>query len=140
MRSIDNIIKSSENKLILLSFFQTTCAPCISEIRELLKVQNEFKVENKHNFDLVLISSKEAEKQLVHSFLRRYEFTAKEVLLDPGGRLDPDYKFTSMPVLVIVNKERKVIEDLRGQVLSRIRDKLGFKELIEKHLTTEECK
>jgi thioredoxin-related protein len=138
MKSVESIIQSTENKIIILSFFQTTCVPCVREIGDLLKAQKDIMNEKTSSFELVLISSKE-DKQVVNSFINKHNFKTKYILNDPNGKLDANYNIKSIPFIVIVNKKGKVLEDLRGQVLSKIRDSLGFKELIEKNIFSEKC-
>jgi peroxiredoxin len=39
--SLQKIVKSSKNNIILISVFQTTCAPCINEIKYLLDLKQK---------------------------------------------------------------------------------------------------
>ena len=139
MQSLNSTISSSEHKLILVSFFQTTCVPCIQEIRDLLKLGSKLEEAKLPGFELVLVGSKE-DRQSVHSFLRKFEFNPKHVLNDPNGKLDKDFDLGSIPVLLVLNKNGQILEDLRGQVLSKIREKMGFEELIEKNLAVDKCR
>ena len=39
----EKIMSGSENKILLLNFWATWCAPCIKEIPELIKLKDKFK-------------------------------------------------------------------------------------------------
>ena len=67
MRDINDsekTISSSENKILLLNFWATWCAPCIKEIPELIELKKKFK----NNVEVYFLSVDSNVKKLFQSF------------------------------------------------------------------------
>lgn len=133
MTALKKIVENNPHPLTLISFFQTTCVPCIQEIQQILALKDEKK------FELVLVGSKET-REPVQKFLEKFNFEVKTVLTDPNGKLDVNYKISSIPILIVLNKQGVVLSDLRGQSLSVLREKMVFKDFIENQLVSDKCK
>lgn len=124
--SLDQILKTSKSKLILISFYQTTCTPCIEEIRYLidtLKKNSELEVKL---FDLILIDSKE-ERNVTFDFLKNNNLEKEMVLNDPYGKLDEMFNLKLIPKIVILDHLGRIIFSKEGKALSELRstNKLG---------------
>ena len=133
MTSLKKIVENNPYPLTLISFFQTTCVPCIQEIQQILALKDEKK------FEFVLVGSKET-REPVQKFLEKFSFDVKTVLTDPNGKLDKNYKISSIPILIVLNKQGVVLSDMRGQSLSAVREKMGFKDFIENQMVPDKCK
>ena len=70
MRDINDsekTISSSENKILLLNFWATWCAPCIKEIPELIELKKKFK----NNVEVYFLSVDSNVKKTVPKFLKK---------------------------------------------------------------------
>ena len=63
----EKIISSSENKILLLNFWATWCAPCIKEIPELIELKKKFK----KSVEVYFISVDFNVKKTVPKFLKK---------------------------------------------------------------------
>ena len=61
------LISNSENKILLLNFWATWCAPCIKEIPELIELKEKFK----NNIEVYFISVDFNVKKTVPKFLKK---------------------------------------------------------------------
>ena len=60
----EKTVSSSENKILLLNFWATWCAPCIKEIPELIELKKKFK----NNIEVYFIAVDSNVKKLFQSF------------------------------------------------------------------------
>jgi thiol-disulfide isomerase/thioredoxin len=137
--SLQKIVKSSKNNIILISVFQTTCAPCINEIKYLLDLKQKNEKLGLSNFDLVLIDSKE-ERSQTFDFLRKNNFKIDTVLNDPNGKLDSLYKISSIPKLIIVDNKANLLTTKDGRELYSLRESGELEKIIMKMAKLESCK
>ena len=79
-QSLAKIIKS--NKLILLDFWSTWCAPCIKTSRELIPVYEEFR---KQGFEIVGITQSDGRKDYLKTFIRKEQYPWTN-LIDIDGK------------------------------------------------------
>lgn len=134
--SLNDILKRNHKDLIFLSIFQTTCLPCIAEITALNKIQKEKASEA--NFELVLLDSKESREE-TFEFMNKHSFAAFEVLSDPFGKLDKDYKISTIPKLLAISKSGEIIKEFEGKELSDLRKNEKFEETIMSYVKKPKC-
>lgn len=98
-------------KALVLSFFQTTCLPCIREAPLLQRLAKEYEAK-KIPFYYVNLDSTLNESRL-ESFLSRLKVTMPMVIVDP--RLVADsYQAYAFPRLVILDGQRRVLGIIEG--------------------------
>ncbi len=139
--ALEQVLNKTKAKLVVLSIFQTTCAPCIEEINYLIEFQKISSKSKEKIFDLVLIDSKE-ERSVTLEFINKHAFTDLLVLSDPYGKIDPFFDLKVIPKLVVLDRLGTLIYSKDGKELSELRlsDKLGtnIEELAYAHLCKNE--
>lgn len=95
-----------KGKVIVLNFWSITCGPCIMEIPELNKL-----VERMKDKEVVFIAPAiyTSIEFLKNSFLLKHPFNYQIVLVD-----NTDYSVTSFPTHIIIDKDLKVVDQLKG--------------------------
>ncbi len=106
-------IQNEKAELVVVNFWSTTCAPCIRELPDFMKV-NEKHRENS-NFKMLLVSldrTKDIER--VRKFIREKKLTAEVVILDDNKRMNtwiPKFDENwggEIPVTVFYSRGEKV--------------------------------
>ena len=131
-----------ERKVIVMSFFASWCQPCIKEIGELHKLQDDYK-DAPVQFFLVNLTDffrhreKDTKKYRdapdAMDFLGRKGLTDITVLQDPTGRTARAYGvYDVLPRLFVIDKYRTVAMDETGLCPNCLIDELGplLRELI----------
>lgn len=84
---LEERIASEKDRLLVVNFWSTTCAPCVKELPHFMEVNDEFK--NNPNYKMLLVSldrPKDLEK--VQKFLAEKNITAEVVILDDIKRMN----------------------------------------------------
>jgi len=114
--TLDDLIETQN--VTLLSFFNTTCEPCIKEISYLIQLQKKFKDKN---FQIYLINIDKITKEILDKFCSQNSIDLP-VLMDPYGvQTGEKYNvlknnIVRLPKLVLINKTgivKKIIEGLK---------------------------
>ena len=124
-----------ERKVIVMSFFASWCQPCIKEIGELHKLQDNYK-DAPVQFFLVNLTDffrhreKDTKKYRdapdAMDFLRRKGLTDITVLQDPTGRTARAYGvYDVLPRLFVIDKYRTVAMDETGLCPTCLKDELA---------------
>ncbi len=100
------LTKLLENGPILISFWATSCKPCINELNDLREGYREFKGKG---FEVLAISqdgprSVSKVRSLVNSL--RWEYV---VVLDTDMKISRKYKVLGIPHTVLIDKQGKII-------------------------------
>ena len=125
----------SERKVIVMSFFASWCQPCIKEIGELHKLQDDYK-DDPVQFFLVNLTDffrhreKDTKKYRdapdAMDFLGRKGLTDITVLQDPTGRTMGAYGVDDLlPRLFVIDKYRTVAMDETGLCPTCLKDELA---------------
>lgn len=110
---LETKIQNEKAEFVVVNFWSTTCAPCVQELPDFMKV-NEKHRENP-NFKMLLVSldrSKDIER--VRKFIHDKNLTAEVVILDDNKRMNtwiPRFDENwggEIPVTVFYNKGKKV--------------------------------
>ncbi|MBN2708740.1 MAG: TlpA family protein disulfide reductase [Calditrichaceae bacterium] len=97
--------KNKTKHVVILSFFATWCAPCLIEIPYLEDIQNKY-ADQPVKFFLIDVGEKKPE---VESFLKQKGYKLP-VLLDIYKMVTVEkYKVSSIPQLVVISKEGKIL-------------------------------
>jgi thiol-disulfide isomerase/thioredoxin len=108
----EKIISSSENKILLLNFWATWCAPCIKEIPELIELKKKFK----NNVEVYFLSVDSNVKKTVPKFLRKNKIEGLSILNDEKLKVSNKFKIKVMPTTVVINKNFEEVAQVKGYV------------------------
>ena len=95
-----------KGKVIVLNFWSITCGPCIMEIPELNKLVERMKDKEVVFIAPAIYTSLEL---LKNNFLPKHPFNYQIVLVD-----NTDYSITSFPTHIIIDKDLRVVDQLKG--------------------------
>ena len=101
-------LKDFKNKVVILDFWATWCAPCIASFPAFQKVIDKYKEDKDVIFLFINLDSNGNDRRLeISDFLieRKYNF---EVLLDSKGTIAQSYSVTSLPTKIVVNKKGRI--------------------------------
>ena len=124
-----------ERKVIVMSFFASWCQPCIKEIGELHKLQDDY-MDAPVQFFLVNLTDffrhreKDTKKYRdapdAMDFLRRKGLTDITVLQDPNGKTARAYGVNDvLPRLFVIDKYRTIVMDKTGLCPTCLKDELA---------------
>lgn len=110
-------------KNLVVSFFATWCVPCAKEIPELTKISKEFG----DDFQFLLIDVNE-KKAKVENHISKMGITL-QVVLDKYGKTFEKFSGTTLPLLVVIDKNGKITYHNTGY-------KAGDEIKLKEHLKT----
>jgi thiol-disulfide isomerase/thioredoxin len=94
-------IAGLKNKIIVLNFWFTSCAPCIKEMPDLNKLKEKYQEE-----DVVFFAITYNKKDLIRPFLER---TKLDFIIIPNDQATiDDFQIKFFPTNILINKEGKV--------------------------------
>lgn len=83
---LEKRISQEKDKLLVINFWATTCAPCVKELPHFIEVNNQFK---DPKFKMILVSLDMAkDKQKVINFIKVKNLTAEVLILDDNKRMN----------------------------------------------------
>jgi hypothetical protein len=100
-------------KLNLISVFQTTCLPCIQEMRYFTSEEQLKK------YNVIFLNSKET-RQEVAAFLNKFEIKSENILVDTYGKFDTYYKVDLLPMLISLNKSGEILKVFIGSEINKM--------------------
>lgn len=84
---LEKRIQSEKDKLLVVNFWATTCAPCVKELPYFMEVNNKYK--NDPKFKMLLVSLDRAvDKERVLKFIKNKNLGAEVILLDDIKRMN----------------------------------------------------
>lgn len=84
---LEKRIQSERDKLLVVNFWATTCAPCVKELPYFMEVNNKYK--NDPKFKMLLVSLDRAvDKERVLKFIKNKNLGAEVILLDDIKRMN----------------------------------------------------
>ena len=105
-------ISSSENKILLLNFWATWCAPCIKEIPELIELKKKFK----NNVEVYFLAVDSNVKKTVPNFLKKNKLESLLIFNDEKLKVSRKFGVKVMPTTVIINKDFEEVAQVKGYV------------------------
>ena len=108
----EKIISSSENKILLLNFWATWCAPCIKEIPELIKLKEKFK----KSVEVYFVSVDFNVKKTVPKFLKKNKLENLLIFNDEKMKISNKFGVKVMPTTVVINQSFEEIAQVKGYV------------------------
>jgi thiol-disulfide isomerase/thioredoxin len=110
---LEKRIQSEGDKLLVVNFWATTCAPCVKELPDFIEVNNKYK--NDPKFKMILVSLDRAvDKERVLKFMKNKNLTAEVILLDDIKRMNtwiPRFEKNwegNIPVTILYKNGEKV--------------------------------
>jgi len=84
---LEKRIQKDNDKLLVVNFWATTCAPCVKELPHFMEINNKLK--DQPNFKMILVSlDRLVDKGRVLKFINNKNLTAEVVLLDDIKRMN----------------------------------------------------
>lgn len=84
---LEKRIQQENDKLLVVNFWSTTCAPCIKELPHFMEINN--KHDGNPKFKMILVSlDRLADKERVIKFMKNKNLTAEVILLDDIKRMN----------------------------------------------------
>lgn len=84
---LEQRIQEENDKMLVVNFWSTTCAPCVKELPDFMIINEKFK--NNPKFKMILVSLDRAKgKEKVIQFIKKKNLTAEVVLLDDIKRMN----------------------------------------------------
>ena len=108
-----NLVETTSNKKIyFLNFWATWCPPCIKEIPDLIKLENEFK----DDFKVIYISVDSKPKKVIPKFKKKYNFPDIFIISDKNLKFSDKNSVKIMPTTLIINNELEEIARVEGYI------------------------
>ena len=84
---LEKRIQQEKDKLLVVNFWSTTCAPCVKELPDFMEVNKKY-VDNQ-KFKMILVSlDRLVDKERVIKFIKNKNLTAEVILLDDIKRMN----------------------------------------------------
>ena len=101
-----------QDKILLLNFWATWCAPCIKEMPSLDRLKKKI---NK-NFDVIAISVDRDGVKKVKDFFNEYKITNLEKYFDIKNSLAKEMNLIGLPTSFFINKKGDLIGYFQGDL------------------------
>lgn len=130
---LEKRIQEEKNKLLVVNFWATTCAPCVKELPHFMEINKKYS-ENP-NFKMILVSlDRLVDKERVIKFIKNKNLTAEVILLDDIKRMNtwiPRFEKNwdgNIPVTIFYKNSEKVHfndgemsrEDLENTIVKKL--------------------
>lgn len=84
---LEKRIQLEKDKLLVVNFWSTTCAPCVKELPHFMEVNKKYA--NNPKFKMILVSlDRLVDKERVLKFIKNKNLTAEVILLDDIKRMN----------------------------------------------------
>lgn len=84
---LEKRIQKENEKLLVVNFWATTCAPCVKELPHFMEINHKFRDNPK--FKMILVSlDRLVDKERVIKFIKNKNLTAEVILLDDIKRMN----------------------------------------------------
>tara|TARA_B110000003_G_scaffold235468_1_gene239649 strand:+ start:613 stop:1125 length:513 start_codon:yes stop_codon:yes gene_type:complete len=105
-------LKTYENKLIILNFWATWCAPCLEEMPSLDLLQSK-KINN-----LIIFPINIGQENLLKSkiFFKKLKIKNLNIYSDPEVNLPKKFLIRGIPTTILINKEGKEFARIVGSI------------------------
>lgn len=84
---LEKRIEQEKDKLLVVNFWSTTCAPCVKELPHFMEINNKYAGNPKYKMILVSLD-RLADKERVLKFMKNKNLTAEVLLLDDIKRMN----------------------------------------------------
>jgi len=84
---LEKHIQKDNDKLVVVNFWATTCAPCVKELPHFMEINNKYK--GQPDFKMILVSlDRLVDRERVLKFIKNKNLTAEVILLDDIKRMN----------------------------------------------------
>lgn len=98
-----------KGKALLVTFFATWCGPCIKEVPDLIKLQEQY---NKNGFSVLALSMDRGGPSVVKKLINKYSINYPVLMANPAtGRAFGGIR--SIPASFLINKRGNVVKRYR---------------------------
>ena len=106
-------LENFKNKLIILNFWATWCAPCVEEMPSLDFLQSHKKLNNLKIFPINI-----GQEDLLKSkiFFRKLKIKNLDIYFDPTVNLSKKFLLRGVPTTIFINKEGKEFARIVGSI------------------------
>ena len=106
-------LKNFKNKLIILNFWATWCAPCVEEMPSLDFLQSYKKLNNLKIFPINI-----GQEDLLKSkiFFKKLKIKNLDIYFDPTVNLSKKFLLRGVPTTILINKEGKEFARIVGSI------------------------
>jgi thiol-disulfide isomerase/thioredoxin len=106
-------LKNFKNKLIILNFWATWCAPCVEEMPSLDLLQSHKKLNNLKIFPINI-----GQEDLLKSkiFFKKLKIKNLDIYFDPTVNLSKKFLLRGVPTTILINKEGKEFARIVGSI------------------------
>jgi thiol-disulfide isomerase/thioredoxin len=102
-----------EGKTVLLVFWATWCAPCITEMPDLDALQKDFR---KLPFEVVAVSEDFQGITTVKEYFRKEEIRRLKIYHDYGNALFKAFEVAGLPSAFIIDPDGKIVVKIKGSI------------------------
>ena len=113
LRRLDGInidLEKISNKYLIINFWANWCPPCIKEIPDLLKLQENFDSKIK----LIFVSVDSSPERVIPKFIKKNNFKNFDVFTDQNFSIAKKLKVKIMPTTIIVDEKLFEIARITG--------------------------
>ena len=106
-------LENFKNKLIILNFWATWCAPCVEEMPSLDFLQSHKKLNNLKIFPINI-----GQEDLLKSkiFFKKLKIKNLDIYFDPTVNLSKKFLLRGVPTTILINKEGKEFARIVGSI------------------------
>ena len=106
-------LENFRNKLIILNFWATWCAPCVEEMPSLDFLQSHKKLNNLKIFPINI-----GQEDLLKSkiFFKKLKIKNLDIYFDPTVNLSKKFLLRGVPTTILINKEGKEFARIVGSI------------------------
>lgn len=100
-----------QGRVVLLNFWATWCAPCVSEMPSLDRLQAALQDEG---LAVVAVSEDFAGRDVVAPFFQRQNLAHLAIYLDGDGALAKEFGIGGLPTSFLIDREGRIVGGLEG--------------------------
>jgi thiol-disulfide isomerase/thioredoxin len=115
------------NKVVLITFWATSCPACIEEMPLLIKTQQKFA---KQGFEIIAVAMQYDPPNFVLNYVKKNHLPFI-VTLDSAGTIAKAYEVTLTPTSFLINRKGQIVKKLVGKLESDTLNQLITKNIIE---------
>lgn len=102
---MSEVIEKSKAKVVLINFWATWCASCVTEMPSLLKLRDTYRAKG---FDAVFVDMDDNPEQVLPRAMKQFNFTGT-MYMDQDTELGDLFDIHAIPLTVVLDKDRKIL-------------------------------
>ena len=106
----EGLLSDYQGRVILLNFWATWCAPCVTEMPDMQRLYEQLGDEH---FEIIAVSLDHEGAGVVQRFAERHRLTFT-LAIDPEGRSEQAYRLTGLPETYIIDADGIVRHRILG--------------------------